>query len=202
MIKNIILDFGKVLVDYDFERFFHSHIPDQDRCNAFIPILYNERIQQLLDREERPFDVIMDEVISENKEFEPEIRMFISHYPEIVMGEMPGMRSLLTQLKAEGFRLYGLTNWCSKVYLTMRQFPIFSLLDGFVISSEEKVIKPEPDIYRILLSRYNLKPHECLFADDRPENIEGGRAVGIEGIVFHDAVQFESELRAILRRSI
>lgn len=199
MIKNLIFDFGKVLVDYDFEAFFRKYIPDAKRCLAFTPVLYNVELQQLLDREEQPFDVIMEEIIARNKEFEAEIRIFNEHYPEIVTNEMEGMRELLVQLKAEGYKLYGLTNWCSKVHLTMAQFDIFKLLDGYVISSEEKVIKPEAEIYRRLFNKFNLKPEECIFADDRAENIEGGRAVGMDGIVFKDAKQYESELRAMLK---
>lgn len=199
MIKNLIFDFGKVLVDYDFEAFFRKYIPDAKRCLAFTPVLYNVELQQLLDREEQPFDVIMEEIIARNKEFEAEIRIFNEHYPEIVTNEMEGMRELLVQLKDEGYKLYGLTNWCSKVHLTMAQFDIFKLLDGYVISSEEKVIKPEAEIYRRLFNKFNLKPEECIFADDRAENIEGGRAVGMDGIVFKDAKQYESELRAMLK---
>ncbi len=195
MIKNLIFDFGKVLVDYDFEAFFRKYIPDTERCQAFTPVLYNEELQQLLDREERPFEVIMEEWIEQNKVFEPEIRYFNEHYPEIVTNEVEGMYELLTKLKAEGFKLYGLTNWCSKVHLTMAQFPIFKLLDGQVISSEEKVIKPEPEIYQRLFTKFNLKPEECIFADDRAENIEGGRRLGMDGIVFIDTKQYERELR-------
>ena len=84
MIKNLIFDFGKVLVDYDFEAFFRKYIPDTERCQAFTPVLYNEELQQLLDREERPFEVIVEEWIEKNKEFENEIRYFNEHYPEIV----------------------------------------------------------------------------------------------------------------------
>ena len=152
----------------------------------------------MLDREARPFDDILEEIISKNKKFEYEIRFFCDHYPEIVTNEVVGMRELLTRLKAEGYKLYGLTNWCSKVYLTMAQFDIFKLLDGYVISSEEKVIKPEPEIYQRLFEKYDLKPEECLFTDDRPENIEGGRRLGMDGIVFHDARQYEQELRTKL----
>ena len=195
MIKNLIFDFGKVLVDYDFEAFFRKYIPDTERCRAFTPVLYNEELQQLLDREERPFEFIMEEWIEKNKEFEPEIRYFNEHYPEIVTNEVEGMYDLLTRLKANGYKLYGLTNWCSKVYLTMAQFPIFKLLDGQIISSEEHVIKPEPEIYQRLFTKFNLKPEECIFADDRTENIEGGRQSGMDGIVFKDAKQYERELR-------
>ncbi len=140
----------------------------------------------------------MEECIEKNKEFEPEIRYFNEHYPEIVTNEVEGMFELLTQLKAEGYKLYGLTNWCSKVYLTMAQFPIFKLLDGQIISSEEKVIKPEPEIYQRLFTKFNLKPEECIFTDDRVENIEGGSCLGMDGIVFKDAKQYERELREYL----
>ena len=50
MIKNLIFDFGKVLVDYDFEAFFRKYIPDTERCRAFTLVLYNEEVQQRLDR--------------------------------------------------------------------------------------------------------------------------------------------------------
>lgn len=200
MIKNLIFDFGKVLVDYDFEAFFRKHIPDAERCRAFTPVLYNEEVQRAFDREAKPIDEIMDEIICNNREYEQEIRTFVELYHTIVTNEMPGMFDLLSRLKAEGYKLYGLTNWCSKVHITMAQFPIFKLLDGQVISSEEHVIKPEPAIYQCLFERYNLKPEECLFADDRPENIEGGRAMGMEGIVFVDAAQYERELRKIITK--
>lgn len=198
MIKNLIFDFGKVLVDYDFEAFFRRYITDEERCRAFTPILHNEEVQQMFDREEHSFDEIIEEIICQHREFEQEIRYFATHYPEIVTNEVEGMRDLLTRLKGEGYRLYGLTNWCSKVYLTMAQFEIFDLLDGYIISSEEKVIKPEAEIYQRLFNKFNLKPEECLFADDRAENIEGGRRVGMEGIVFTDARQYERELEEVL----
>lgn len=200
MIKNLIFDFGKVLVDYDFEKFFSKYIPDTTRCLAFTPVLYNEAVQQLLDREERPFDVIMEDFIEKHKEYEAEIRIFNEHYSEIITNEVDGMRELLVQLKAEGYNLYGLTNWCSKVYITMAQFDIFKLLDGYIISSEEKTIKPEPEIYHRLFDKFNLKPEECIFTDDRVENIEGGRRVGMEGIVFKNAKQYEKDLRAKIQQ--
>lgn len=195
MIKNLIFDFGKVLVDYDFLDFFAKIIPDKERCSAFGALLNTVHFANIIDREERPFEETMEDFIGHHKEFEKEIRVIMEHYPEIVKCEMPGMRDLLTRLKAEGFKLYGLTNWCSKVHITISQFDIFTLLDGWVISSEEKVVKPEPEIYQRLFDRYGLEPSECVFTDDREENIEGARRMGMDGIVFVDAKQYEEELR-------
>ena len=198
MIKNLIFDFGKVLVDYDFEAFFRKHIPDTERCKAFTPILYNEDIQKLLDREATPFNEIMEKIIEQHPSFEKEIRMFNDYYTEIVTEEIEGMRDLLTRLKEEGYKLYGLTNWCSKVYQTIEQFEIFKLLDGYIISSEEKVIKPEPEIYRRLFDKFNLLPEECVFTDDKEENIIGGMKLGMKGIVFSNARQYEDKLLDII----
>ena len=48
------------------------------------------------------------------------------------------------------------------------------------------MIKPDAGIYQCLFDKYILNPKECVFIDDRPENIEGGRKLGMEGIVFTD----------------
>lgn len=199
MIHNLIFDFGKVLVDYDYEAFFRSFMTDPSRYQAFIPIIYNDRVLDSLDREERPFEETIEALIAANPVYEPELRHFLTNYPEIVTGEVEGMRELLTRLKAEGFRLYGLSNWCSRVYMTMSRFSgIFDLLDGYVVSSEEKVIKPEPAIYQRLFDKFDLKPEECVFADDKPVNIEGARRMGMQGILFRNAAQYESDLRELL----
>ena len=84
MIKNLIFDFGKVLVDYDFEAFFRRYITDEERCRAFTPVLHNVEIQRIFDREERPVDEIIEEIICQNRQFEHDIRFFDEHYPEIV----------------------------------------------------------------------------------------------------------------------
>lgn len=199
MIRNLIFDFGKVLVDYDFMTFFKANIPDEDRRKVVAPIIFNVELQQLLDRELKCFDEILDEWVLRHPDFEPEIRTFQAKYAQVVTGQVPGMFQLLTRLKSQGYKLYGLTNWCSKVHITMQQFPIFQLLDGSLISSEEKVIKPEPAIYHRLFEKFQLKPEECIFTDDRPENIEAGRQLGMQGIVFQNAQQYEQELQQLLK---
>ncbi|MDD5997743.1 MAG: HAD family phosphatase [Bacteroidales bacterium] len=198
MIRNIILDFGKVLVDYDFDIFFRRYVPDENRRKQFVPILYNDGLTPVVDRGEKPFEEIVDDLIAENPEFEPELRIFSEHYPDLIIGEIPGMKNLLKRLKTEGFKLYGLSNWCSKVYITMEQYDIFNLLDGYIISSEVHKIKPEPGIYQSLFDRFSLKPEECVFADDKEENVEASIKEGMPAIVFKNAEQFETELRKLL----
>ena len=67
----------------------------------------------------------------------------------------------------------------------VNRFPeVFAEADGIIISGREHLLKPYPEIYQLLLSRYDLKAEECVFIDDREDNVEGARKVGMEGIVF------------------
>ena len=199
MTRNLVFDFGKVLVDYDFVDFFRRLIPDPKRCMQLASIMTDEETLRRFDREEKPIEELVKDLISENPAFEDEIRLFAERYPEIITGEMPGMKELLVRLKGEGFSLYGLSNWCSKVYVTMGQYDIFQLMDCYVISSEEHLVKPEAEIYHRLYEKFGLKPEECIFADDKQENIEGALRTGMRGIVFENAAQYERELRRMLR---
>lgn len=199
MTRNLVFDFGKVLMEYDFVDFFRRLIPDARRCMQLASIMTDDETLRRFDREEKPIEELVKDLISENPAFEDEIRLFAERYPEIITGEMPGMKELLVRLKGEGFSLYGLSNWCSKVYVTMGQYDIFQLMDGYVISSEEHLVKPEAGIYHRLYEKFGLKPEECIFADDKQENIEGARRTGMRGIVFENAAQYERELRRMLR---
>ena len=199
MTRNLVFDFGKVLVEYDFVDFFRRLIPDARRCMQLASIMTDDETLRRFDREEKPIEELVKDLISENPAFEDEIRLFAERYPEIITGEMPGMKELLARLKGEGFSLYGLSNWCSKVYVTMGQYDIFQLMDGYVISSEEHLVKPEAGIYHRLYEKFGLKPEECIFADDKQENIEGALRTGMRGIVFENAAQYERELRRMLR---
>ena len=199
MTRNLVFDFGKVLVEYDFVDFFRRLIPDARRCMQLASIMTDDETLRRFDREEKPIEELVKDLISENPAFEDEIRLFAERYPEIITGEMPGMKELLVRLKGEGFSLYGLSNWCSKVYVTMGQYDIFQLMDGYVISSEEHLVKPEAGIYHRLYEKFGLKPEECIFADDKQENIEGALRTGMRSIVFKDADHDERELRRMIR---
>ena len=66
------------------------------------------------------------------------------------------------------------------------KYPFFKKAKGYVVSAYERLVKPQPEIYRLLLDRYGLKADECVFIDDYPVNIDGARAAGMNGIVFRD----------------
>lgn len=199
MIKNLIFDFGKVLVDYDFDRLFRSIVADDDRRKVFADFLNDPVKVAIVDRGEIPLPEYIEQLMPQMPGYEDELREFVARKHEVVTGEIEGMKDLLRRYKKEGYRLYGLTNWDTVVYKTMEEYgEIFGLLDDRIISSEEHCIKPEHEIYKRLCSRFNLKPEECVFADDKVENIIGAREIGMHGIVFRNACQYEEQLLQII----
>ena len=200
MIKNLIFDFGKVLVDYDYFVILDKIFPSHEQAEDFYHHLMDDKWNEHLDRETCPFEQTIYEMQQAMPQYAKEIQYFGDHYPEFVLGEMKGMRGLLTNLKKKGYNLYGLTNWSSRVHITMKQYPIFQLLDGQVISSEEHIVKPEQAIYECICQRFGLKPEECVFADDKPENITAAKAYGMQGIWFKDAAQYEKELLTLIAK--
>lgn len=193
MIKNIIIDFGRVLVDYDFLPVIDTFFPagDEARKQQFCDLYLSQAFTDRCDLEDIPFAQLIAEEQKAHPEFARELGMFRDRYQEFVIGQMPGMQPLLERLKAHGLRLFGLTNWSSEVYKVIDRYPIFQLLDGRVISSEEHIIKPDRDIYLRLCDRYALNPAECLFVDDKAVNVEGARRAGMDAVVFTTAEAFE-----------
>lgn len=198
MIRNLIFDFGKVLVDYDFFILLDQLFPTHEEAEDFYRHLMDDNWNERFDCEAKPLEEIVSDMQLAMPQYKEQIRQFLERYTEFVIGEMPGMRQLLMKFKNEGYKLYGLTNWCSKVHETMSQYPIFQLLDGRIISSEEHVVKPSQEIYERLCTRFGIKPEECVFADDKPENVEAARRFGMHAICFRDAAGYETELKKIL----
>ncbi|MDE5919200.1 MAG: HAD family phosphatase [Duncaniella sp.] len=196
MIKNLIFDFGKVLVDYDFMALLTGYFgEDTERLDQMCRLFLSPEFIDRCDREAVPFSEIIREEQKNHPELADGLQFFHDRYADFVTGEVPGMKELLYRLKANGYRLYGLTNWNSVVHEVMRRYEsIFGLLDGRVISSEEHFIKPEREIYECLCSRYGLDPSECLFADDKAANVEGALKAGMNAVVFTDAARYINDL--------
>lgn len=111
-------------------------------------------------------------------------------------GEVPGMFNLVSKLKSNSQNhIYGLTNWSCETYPQARQkFPVLQLIDDYVISGAENMVKPSPEIFKILLDRFGLVPDECFFVDDRADNVAAACRLGFKGIVFRGAEDLRSQL--------
>ena len=198
MIKNIIFDFGAVLVDWNPHHLYDSYFGDATKAEWFLteicPYEWNAQCDA-----GRPIKDITAERVALFPEWEKEIRMYFDHWVDMMGDPIPGMEELVRDYKQRGYGVWGLTNWSAETLPLVRDdYPVFKLLDGYVVSGQEKVVKPDARLYRILLERFGLKAEECVFIDDNPANTAGAEVVGIRGIVFHDASQLRIDLDNLL----
>jgi 2-haloacid dehalogenase len=99
------------------------------------------------------------------------------------------------KLRDAGYQMAGLTNWSTEKFIETRgRYDIFDIFEQIVVSGEEGVVKPDPEIFQILLRRINRKADECLFIDDSRPNVEAAAALGFHTIVYVSPEQLEREL--------
>lgn len=184
--KNIILDFGGVLLDWNPHYLFDPYFGDPAKADWFIKNICTQDWNAEMDKG-KPFDVAVAERTALFPEWEKEIRLYQSDWIRMIGEEIPGMYQLECDLKAAGYRLFGLTNWSLETFNLVREKRIFTILDGMVVSGEEHLLKPDPAFFQILLDRWNLRKEECLFIDDNLPNIAGAQAIGLPAVRFTDA---------------
>lgn len=194
MIHNFIFDFGNVLVEFNphmlYDQVFggDSKKTEWFHHNITIPSFYDS-----IDRGDDFAQCIRD-LQALHPEYAEEIALYDTRYHDMVGNALPGMTELLTELKSNGYALYGLTNWSYKVYAVMDRLPIFRLLDGCVISSEEHLIKPDLRIYQRLVDKFELQPSDCLFVDDKQTNVDAAKACGMHALLFTGSDQLRNDL--------
>lgn len=111
---------------------------------------------------------------------------------------VPGMAELVRELKEAGYGVYLLSNASYRQHEYWPRVPGSEYFDGTLVSADVKLVKPEREIYELMMKEFNLIPDECVFIDDSTLNIEGAERVGINGIVFHgSAEEAREKLRAL-----
>ncbi len=183
--KNIIFDVGGVLLSYRWLGIIQETIPDEAEAVAFAERLYKDPLWLEFDIELRPFDDVVEDYVKKYPDDEEHIRYVMGH-----LERMPVPRKKvwvkMHELKQAGYRLYLLSNYSSRMFHTHTDgLPFLNDIDGHVISYEVHMIKPKREIYEALFEKYGLDPSESLYFDDRQENVDGGRKLGLEGRVIY-----------------
>lgn len=192
--RDIVFDFGGVLVDWNPRYLYRKIFASEEEMDWFLTHVCTPQWNAQQDAG-RPFAQGVEELTRQYPRYAAQIAAFFTRWDEMLGGEIKGMRALLAELKQKGYKLYGLTNWSAETLPLARQrFGIFNLLDGMVVSGEEKLIKPDPEIFKRLLQRFALQADNCLFIDDNAANVAAAAACGIDGILFENAPSLRQTL--------
>lgn len=198
-IKNVVFDFGGVLLDWNPRYFYSSVFNDDEKMEYFISNIVTSKWNSQMDRG-RTFEECMNELSLEHPEFKNEIMLYRKGWETMLKGEISSGIKLLNAVQNSGkFKVYGLTNWSAETFpYAFNTYKFLQTFEGIVVSGEEKMIKPEKGIYLTLLERYNLKPEETFFTDDNPDNIEVAKSRGINAIQFTGTNENLDEISKIL----
>jgi len=123
------------------------------------------------------------------------IDAYYGRFGEMMPEPIAGSVDILRELYARGTPLYALTNFSAETYpLACHQFAFLGWFRGILVSGKEKVIKPDPRIYELLIDRFAIDPRAAVFIDDVAANVEAARRFGIHGIHFRKPDVLRAEL--------
>lgn len=192
--KNVIFDFGNVLVQWHPEKVYAEHFGDEARAWWFLRHVCDAAWRNRIDAGESTAACI-DELKAKQPEYAEAIELYRSRWREMLTDEVPGMRDVINDLRNRGHEIYGLTNWSMETFPAARErFGILQMIDRYVVSGAEGLVKPDARLFRVLLDRYHLQAEECVFVDDNPDNVATANAIGMEGIVFTGADSLRKHL--------
>ena len=188
MIRNILFDMGNVLIRFDRQQFLDRlDLSEADKelllWEVFLSVEW-VRMDRGTMTEATAEESICRRVPSR---LHKAVHALLSHWDEPMLC-VAGMEELVAELKAAGYGIYLLSNASLRQHDYWPRIPASRYFDGKLISADEKLMKPQAEIYHCCLERFGLKAEECFFVDDVPANIEGADYCGISGAVFHQDV--------------
>ena len=197
MIRTIIFDIGNVLTVFGWKDFLRSFGFDSETEEKVAKATMDNVFWNEFDRGQLSDEEMLAGFIRNDPSVEKEIRQIFENMHGILTRAdyaIPWIR----ELKAAGYQVLVLSNFSDKV---ARDNPdaldFLEYVDGGILSYRDGVIKPDPAIYRLLISRYDLKPEECVFLDDTQKNLDAAEKFGIHTILFRGMEEAKERLREL-----
>ena len=197
MIKTIIFDIGNVLMDFNFQICFRAYAPDEETYQKIVKATVQSPVWAEFDRGVWTDEEILEGFIKNDPSIESILRNMFERLEGIIKQRdyaIPWIR----ELKDLGYQVLVLSNFPKKVYeLFQNEMTFLQEVDGGILSYQDQVIKPDKEIYNLLISRYQLNPQECVFLDDLKDNIKTAKELGMHTVLFTTKEEAQDELRKL-----
>lgn len=190
----VIFDVGRVLFDWDLRYLFAKLIDDKDQLEWFVTNVVTPGWHFQHDAG-RPLAEMLPELKAEFPGHDALIDAYAARFNETIPSPMPGSLELVERLDDAGVPLFAITNFGHEFWEGFRPTqPVFDRFRDIIVSGTEKLMKPDPAIYRLAIERFGIDPAGAIFIDDVAKNIVGAESVGIAGHQFVDAATLEAAL--------
>ena len=185
-VKKFLFDLGNVFFDWSPERVLKPMFADDERMNFFINNISFPLLDTRCDAGIK-IEVAVNDAIKKFPDFEKEIKLYYPNHGNMVGGFFQKTVDIFYKVKELNYPCYILSNWSAETYEGMEdQYPFLKEFDGKIISGRDFLIKPDPAIYELAISRFDLIPEETLFIDDRLDNIEAAQKLKFQTIHLTD----------------
>lgn len=193
--KNIVFDVGKVLLDWNPQYLFDRITPDPKRRSY---LLENVITQDWIEETDKGKSIAqaVAERVALFPDYEDEIRAYFDRWHETIPSAIQGTVDILEALLASPhYKVWAITNFGSETWVSACQrFPFLTKFEGVVVSADVKQIKPDPEIYKTFFTKFNLEPTDCIFIDDRLDNVQTAEDMNMKSIQFKNPEQLKKEL--------
>ena len=182
IVKKFLFDLGNVFFDWNPERILKPIFNDDERMNFFINNISFPLLDTRCDAG-ITIEVAVNDAIKKFPEYEKEIKFYYPNHGNMVGGFFQKTVDVFYKIKELNYPCFVLSNWSAETYEGMEEkYPFLKDFDGKIISGRDFLIKPDPAIYELAISRFNLIPEETLFIDDRLDNIEAAQNLNFQTI--------------------
>ncbi|MBK5271974.1 MAG: HAD family phosphatase [Bacteroidia bacterium] len=197
-INTIIFDLGGVLIDWNPMYVFENYFDSQEKLDYFFTHVCNIEWNEEQDAGSS-IKESTEERVKLFPEWEKPIRDYYGRWTEMLGGPIMETVDIFSTLKQKnGLKFYALTNWSAETFpIALGMFDFLHWFDGRVVSGEEKMRKPFPEFYNVLLDRYKVPVSDALFIDDNLRNVEGAEKLGIKSIHFRSPEQLKHDLKQL-----
>lgn len=197
---NIIFDLGNVLIEWNKEKILSKICKNDLEYNLFNQFVFQSNLWIDLDNGKISLEFLENQLIDEmGHQYQDQIHELVWNWFNYV-DLYDEVYELIKQLKKKNFQIYVLSNTSSIFHILLDSVlsKVSSVLGGYVISCEVKMMKPQKEIYLSLVNKYQLDIKDCIFLDDLEENVEAARTLGIKAFQIKERKEISNILKDLL----
>lgn len=191
----VVFDVGNVLVRWQPEVLYRSMCRNDEEVRWLLDNVHTHEWNLELDRG-RDWDEAFGELAGQFPEWENQIRGYQRRWSESLNEPIVESVAVLRRLRAAGVATYAITNFAGPAFRQTQERHVFlTEFDGIIVSGEEKLVKPDREIFDLFLARHDLSAEDCVFIDDNAANIKTAKEIGMSGIHFIEPIDLAANLR-------
>ena len=195
--NTVTFDLGGVLIDWNPRYLYQKLFDDDAEMERFLAEVTTQEWNAAQDAG-RPWSEAVEVLSAKFPDHRDLIDAYHTRWPEMLGEAIHGTVAILDELRADGVRLYALSNWSAETFpVALERYPFLGWFDGIVISGEVGAAKPDVRIFQTLIDRHEIEPAETVFVDDNEPNVTAAGAMGFIALRFHDAERLREDLMGL-----